>query len=190
MPQSTERSQDQVPQKQGDGYNSIGKAGSSNTNSQPSTQHNPLGGRVASGAITGCAPSPMCVPSHTFRGPAVWAAMCIFTHYYMQLHRNPETALTKNSQCVKPHSTHWEFFISLQTHYCAFGGAICGAAVTQRVPYMVKMPEWPHKSNTAASFKAPIAPHDLSSERMPPGAAGNEYRWPTGPAHGLWPAYI
>ena len=108
----------------------------------------------------------------------------------MQLHVHSETALTKESQYREPHSPYWEFFISLQTYYCAFGGAICGPAVLQRVPYMVKMPEWPRKSNTAASIKAPIAPHDLSSERMPPGAAGNEYRWPTGPAHGLWPAYI
>ena len=179
-----------MPKRQGDTDNSIGKAGSSNTNSQPSTQHNPLGWRGASAATTRCAPPPMCVPSHTFRGSAVWAAMCQFTHYYMQLHVNSETALTKESQYGEPHFLYWDFFISLQTYYCAFGGAICGPAVIQRVPYMVKMPEWPHKSNTAASFKAPIAPHDLSSERMPPGAAGNEYRWPTGPAHGLWPAYI
>ena len=127
-----ERSQDQVPKRQGEVDNSIGKAGSSNTNSQPSTQHNPLGGRVASAATTRCAPSPMCVPSHTFRGSAVWAAMCQFTHYYMQLHVNSETALTKESQYGEPHSPYWDFFISLQTYYCAFGGAICGAAVIQR----------------------------------------------------------
>ena len=98
-----------MPQGQGDADNSIGKAGSSNTNSQPSTQHNPLGGRVASAATTGCAPYPMGVPSHTFRGSAVWAAMCQFTHYYMQLHVNSETALTKESQYGEPHSPYWDF---------------------------------------------------------------------------------
>ena len=62
---TAERSQDQVPQRQGDVDNSIGKAGSSNTNSQPSTQHNQLGGRVASAATTGCAPSPfVCLRIH------------------------------------------------------------------------------------------------------------------------------